>query len=406
MTLLENHSDSLKEYELNRLRALHEYDILDTLPEEEFDALTRLASEITGTPISSINLVDETRQWSKSTHGIESTVFSLPRKKTICQYAVSEARQIEIKNLIEDQRFQQVSYVRGDSGLRYYLGSPLITPAGYAIGSLCVLDYEERSLSDSQKHQLSILADEVMARLELRKKNKRLEELNSFKSRMMKMLSHDMRTPLNGIIGITSLMQEMKYSDDSEYDEMLDLIEQSSRQLQNMIEEIMSYTMIESGGFTLDLEPTTLAHILEDIKMLYTPSAKTKGISLLFITKNADQPVALDSDKVEQILGNLVSNAIKFSNPGGEVTVAARTVKQDDAQQVELRVTDDGIGMEQEVADTLFDQPAASRKGTRGEKSTGIGLDIVKNFVELHNGTVAVESRPGKGSTFTVSIPV
>ncbi|MEX2455922.1 MAG: GAF domain-containing sensor histidine kinase [Balneolaceae bacterium] len=394
--------------EIERKKALESYDILDTHPEKEFDDLTRLAADVCNAPVSRLNLIENNRQWSKSIFGDKDAERETPRDQTVCQYTIIEKEILEVQDLSKDDRFKNFSYVKGKPFLRYYLGAPLLTPEGVAIGALCVLDYQPRKLSDRQKEQLQILVNEVMGRLELRKQNKKLKELNEYKVELMKMLSHDMRSPLNGIMGMASLLKEVKSKEDSEEIEMLSIIEESSVQLNHMIDEIMSYTLMESEGFILNKSPVDVNALVEGIRRLYLPAAKSKKIDLTFDIKNLKDEAFLDQSKFEQVLGNLLSNAIKFTKTNGTVAVSLTKKQTHKGNKLVLKVTDNGIGMDQEVSDKLFVgvNKRLNTYGTAGEKSTGIGLTIVNYFVDLHNGTVQVESEKDKGTTFTVTIPV
>ncbi|MEX0660825.1 MAG: GAF domain-containing sensor histidine kinase [Balneolaceae bacterium] len=394
--------------EIERKKALESYDILDTHPEKEFDDLTRLAADVCNAPVSRLNLIENNRQWSKSIFGDKDAERETPRDQTVCQYTIIEKEILEVHDLSKDDRFKNFSYVKGKPFLRYYLGAPLLTPEGVAIGTLCVLDYQPRKLSDRQKEQLQILVNEVMGRLELRKQNKKLKELNEYKVELMKMLSHDMRSPLNGIMGMASLLKEVKSKEDSEEIEMLSIIEESSVQLNHMIDEIMSYTLMESEGFILNKSPVDVNALVEGIRRLYLPAAKSKKIDLTFDIKNLKDEAFLDQSKFEQVLGNLLSNAIKFTKTNGTVAVSLTKKQTHKGNKLVLKVADNGIGMDQEVSDKLFVgvNKRLNTYGTAGEKSTGIGLTIVNYFVDLHNGTVQVESEKDKGTTFTVTIPV
>lgn len=392
-----------------RLQSLYQYDVLDTEREKEYDDLTELAASICDAPISRINLIDKKRQWSKSIFGDSQEDREISRDKTVCQHTIHKDEVYEIPDLRKDERFAQLSYVKGDPGLRFYAGAPLIDPNGNAIGALCILDYKERTLSDKQKKQLKILASDIMARFELRKKNKHLRELNDYKVKLMKMLSHDMRSPLNGIIGVSSLMNEMMGDvSEEEMKEMFDIIEQSAIQLNQMIDEIMSYSIIESSGFSLDASDSNLNDVLANMKKLYSPVARSKYIELIFKTKNIEEPVRIDEDKFEQIFGNLLSNALKFTPKGGIVTCFLEKIEDENNEFLKLIVKDTGLGMDDETLSKLFQRRDnnSAKSGTAGEKSTGIGLSIISYFVELHNGTITVDSTPGMGTEFKVMIPL
>ncbi len=230
--------------EKKRLGVLRSYSILDTEPEKEFDDLARLAAELCDAPIARVNLIDKDRQWAKAIHGMNEDSREVPRNTTVCQYTVRDMNVLEVQNLTQDDRFKDFSYVKGEPYLKYYLGAPLLNSEGYAIGALCVLDYRERKMPDEQIEQLKIIASEVMARMELRKQNEELRELNEHKLKLMKMLSHDMRSPLNGIIGMSNMLSETVEGDEEA--EMIELLEQSAMQLNHMVDEILSYSLIES----------------------------------------------------------------------------------------------------------------------------------------------------------------
>jgi len=386
--------------EKKRIEALHSYSVLDTASEEKFDDLTKLAADLCDAPIARINLIDSGRQWAKSIHGMSEETREVPRDITVCQYTIQKSVVLEINNLAEDPRFKDFSYVKENPKLRYYLGAPLLTPEGHAIGALCVLDYKEREMPEKQKKQLQILAGEVMARLELRKQNEKLKELNEHKLKLMKMLSHDMRSPLNGIIGMSNMLSE--FLDGDEETEMIDLLEQSAMQLNQMVDEILSYSLMESKGFTLNTKKVDLENVSESMKRLYQPVARSKNVDLK-ISLLAHDLVCIDKDKFEQIYGNLLSNAIKFTRSGGQVKAEIELA----GEELKLKVEDSGVGMDDSTASDLFQNgTSAPTGGTSGEKSTGLGLAIVKYFVDLHNGVIDVNSKKDKGTTFLITIPL
>lgn len=386
--------------EQKRIEALHAYSILDTAPEEKFDDLTKLAADLCDAPIARINLIDTSRQWAKSLYGMSKETREVPRNITVCQYTIQRKEVLEIKNLAEDSRFKDFSYVKEHPKLQYYLGVPLVDPEGYAIGALCVLDYKEREMPEKQKKQLQILAGEVMARLELRKQNEKLKELNEHKLKLMKMLSHDMRSPLNGIIGMSNMLSEFVEGDEEA--EMIDLLEQSAMQLNQMVDEILSYSLMESKGFTLNTKEVDLENVSESMRRLYQPVARSKNVDLK-IGLRAHDLVCIDNDKFEQIYGNLLSNAIKFTRSGGQVKAEMELA----GEELKLKVEDSGVGMDESTASDLFQNgTSAPTGGTSGEKSTGLGLAIVKYFVDLHNGVIDVNSKKDKGTTFLITIPL
>ena len=154
-----------------RLTALRRYDVLDTPPEEEFDDLTRLASQICGTPIALISLVDAGRQWFKSRVGIE--ISETPREVAFCAYTILGTSIFEVPDTLEDTRFAEHPLVRGRPDIRFYAGAPLCAPDGSNIGSICVIDHAPRQLTAGQRDALATLGRQVMRQLELRMANAR-----------------------------------------------------------------------------------------------------------------------------------------------------------------------------------------------------------------------------------------
>ena len=162
--------------EAQRLEALDRYKVLDTPREREFDDLVRLAAQLTQTPISLVSLVDRDRQWFKGRYGLE--VAETTRRLAFCSHTILHPDQLmEVPDATQDQRFANNELVTGPIQLRYYLGAPLVTPDGYALGTLCVLDRQPRQLTSEQKDALSVLARQVMTQLELRRQTRRSEAL-------------------------------------------------------------------------------------------------------------------------------------------------------------------------------------------------------------------------------------
>ncbi len=154
-------------HEAGRLKALQQYEILDTAPEQAFDDLARVAAHICGTPIALISLVDMNRQWFKSKVGIE--VSETPRDIAFCSHAILQPDLFIVSDALADQRFATNPLVTTDPNIRFYAGAPLITPAGYALGTLCAIDYVPRQLKPEQQEALLALSRQVVAQLELRR---------------------------------------------------------------------------------------------------------------------------------------------------------------------------------------------------------------------------------------------
>ncbi len=163
--------------EKERLEALKSYHIMDSLSEQEFNAITKLAASICGVPIALISLLDENRQWFKAKFGIE--VDETPRNISFCQHAILDSKIYEVENALENPLFKENPLVTNEPDIRFYAGAPLIDPNGFHLGTLCVIDKEPKKLSEEQKDALETLASEVVALILLRKSKKDLENSNN-----------------------------------------------------------------------------------------------------------------------------------------------------------------------------------------------------------------------------------
>ena len=228
---------------------------------------------------------------------------------------------------------------------------------------------------------------------------------NTFLSNM----SHDMRTPLNAIFGYTALARK-NLPEGSNVSQYLDKIETSSHQLQDLINKVLELSWTESNDLQLNEADCNLHDILGDIITSLTPLARDRGISLTLEPAELTHPlVHSDGDRIRQLLTNLVHNAITYTNSGGTVTLSARELDPDKSQNINycFRVQDSGIGISADFLPHIY-EPFERENNTTlsGIHGTGLGLTITKSIVEKLGGRIDVESTPGTGSTFTVTLPL
>ena len=255
----------------------------------------------------------------------------------------------------------------------------------------------------SQFDEISRLNNELVSmQRELAKKNAELERLNQEKDRFLGMAAHDLRNPLQSILNNSSfLLEEDPVALGADYRNFMEVIYSASEFMANLVDDLLDVAKIEARQLELDYAPVEVVPLISKIVALNRVIAAKKQIKIEL--SGDDLPTALlDGPKLGQVLNNLLGNAIKFSAPGSSVKVQARY----ENDSFRLSVQDQGPGISAEESKNLF-QPfqRGTAKGTAGEKSTGLGLMIVKRIVEGHGGKIWLESELGTGTTFFVLLP-
>ena len=240
----------------------------------------------------------------------------------------------------------------------------------------------------------------------LRQEKIKAEKANEAKSIFLFNMSHDIRTPMNAIVGYSQLMKkELTNPKLVHYQEM---IEQSSKLLLSIINNVLDMARVESGKMELDENFEVVGNVSQLVCSVFAAEASRKNIELHENVNVEHKYVIVDSTKMQEILSNLISNAIKYTPEGGKVLIDVQELPYDKEGYVliQTKVTDTGIGMSEEFLPSLFDLFTRERNTTLSKiPGTGLGMAIVKNFVDLMNGSIEVESELGKGSTFTITIP-
>lgn len=238
---------------------------------------------------------------------------------------------------------------------------------------------------------------------QLHQANAELRDLNQLKNQFLGMAAHDLRAPVGLIINYSEfVLDEAGKQLSEEHREFLQICLNAAEDMQRLIESFLDFSVIESGQLKLQLEAASISEILEGVGPIARMLAGKKKISLLMETIEGARPLQVDALKIQQLLVNLINNAVQHSQPGQSVWVSARS----EPKQAVFSVRDEGQGLTPEDQAQLF-QPfgRAGTKKTAGERSIGLGLAIARKVIIAHGGRIWVESVPGQGATFIFSIP-
>ena len=428
----------------NRLRALQETGLLDSAPEANFDRFTYLTKCLLDAPIALITLVDQNRQFFKSSIGLPEPVATsreTPLSYSFCQHVVSSGNPLRVDDATtHDLLCHNRSVI--EFSVIAYIGVPLCTQTGHVIGTLCALDVKQRTWTDNDLDHLKMLANLVMTELVLRdqltarnkaeerltQKAAELEKANEdlhaallkekqltverdhaidasrIKSHFLATVSHEIRTPLNGIIGMADLMTFTSLT--KEQKEYIQIINSSGNHLLTIINDILDLSRIEAGKMSLDNRAFDLHGTVLDTIDLFVSEATEKGLDIaLQIDPTVPRYVTGDTHRFRQILTNLVGNAIKFTHQGGVKVEIKGIDTSADFFTVRIDVHDTGIGISPDNQDRLF-KPFSQVDSSSNRKygGTGLGLVISKRLAELMGGSISFSSEPGIGSVFQVDV--
>lgn len=265
-----------------------------------------------------------------------------------------------------------------------------------------------KSMNANTQHAVAIRSahyqfeEALRKKSELRQQNIDLKALNEHKDEVLRIVSHDMRNPLGFIIGMGNLLKTEPAEHIDAVHEIGGLIEETGQRLLDLVNNLLNVAKLAEGAHKLEKMPTSIPAMLREAEKLFGPLAKNKSIALRFEATSCDGIVHVDEPKLQQVIGNLLSNSLKFTPRGGHIEVNA--VRQEKTFCITVR--DSGIGMNDEQLSGLFTKFSSTRRsGTDGEKGIGLGMTIIKQFVELHDGSISVHSTPAEGTTISICMP-
>ncbi|MGB3535654.1 MAG: ATP-binding protein [Microcoleaceae cyanobacterium] len=428
--------------ESDRIRALENYDILDTASEDAYDDLTKLASFICGTPIALVSLVDQHRQWFKSKVGIDAD--ETPREIAFCAHAINKPQQpLVVPNTLKDERFADNPLVASDPNIRFYAGTPLVTPEGHALGTLCVIDRVPRDLSPEQLEALQILGRQVISQMELRLKLRRLKETQtqliqsekmSSLSHMVAGMAHEINNPAAFIGGNLyhlneythellnvihsykkccpnppEIVQDVIEDSDLEFVEediikLLKSTDMGINRIKDIILSLRKFSRLDESSVKQININDAIENVLSILQYRLSPTIDSVKINI--IRDYNDLPlVECYPKQLNQVFLYLLDNAIDaLQNHSAKIKLIKISTKTLDDNRISISIADNGGGIPKEIKSRIFD-PFFTTK--LADKKVGMGLSVSHQIItKEHEGRLNFVSRVNKGTKFVMELPI
>ncbi|MGV8121500.1 MAG: PAS domain S-box protein [Candidatus Xenobiia bacterium LiM19] len=379
------------------------------------DQALEYAIQLTGSTIGYIYYYNEVEQqfvlnsWSKDvmkecTIVEPQTVYQLNRTG-IWGEAVRQRKPVMVNDFQADNPLKK-GYPEGHVHLQRFLTVPVFSEGD--IVAVIGVGNKSGPYDDIDVLQLNLLAESIWSISRMKDDERKirqyaleLKKLNSTKDMFFSIIAHDLRGPFNGIINLSGLLMDSeKKSDTAAVAEYVALIHESGKNVYTLLENLLEWARIQMNKVEFKPENLVFRDVLNNTLQLLRDQAMNKHISIEQFSNVAD--VYADANMLASILRNLISNAIKFTPQSGTVTIRAL----DDEHNVEISVIDTGTGIAPELQERLFKlSENTTEQGTEGEKGTGLGLLLCKEFIEVHGGAIRIESEEGKGSAFIFTLP-
>ena len=384
-------------HDVTRREAIAQYRLVGEPSEPDLQGLVELAATVCDVPTAVINIIDDRMQHQVAAVGIQAA--SCAREDSMCAAVISTPGRVVVPDARLDPRFAHNAFVTGEiAHTRFYASSPLITPAGVAIGTLCVFDTEVGELSDASSHALDLLAHQVIDVLELRRVQRDLLESNAQLEHFAVQVSHDLRNPLTALAGFLELAADSpEMADAPRAAHSLARAEAAADRMTSMVTDLLDFARM--GGARphvtrVDVADTVDA-VLEDLDGAIVHTGAE-------VTVHADTVVDADDTLLRVLLQNLIANAVKF-------TVAAEKVPRITVSVESLpdgwRVTvdDNGDPVAPELRERVF-EPMQRGHGAEVQ-GIGIGLATCRRIVEAHHGSIGLDVSPAGGTRAWFVLP-
>ncbi len=451
-SIFKSRSKSSAEIRLKNSKDEYRWILMSVVPRilsnDEIIGFLGVGLDITERKLAEKKLLDSEAQFNEITSVVGEGIFLIdsdwnlkfanPEFENLLGYSLEELKDKNIQDIVQDDfhiesdvcylekvlyngeivRAAEASFRKknGDIIPVSYVSSP-IKRNGKITG--CVTAFHDITERKKADEEISRFVEELQFNKELFEDNarefaqlnrileeseERLKQLNGSKDKFFSIISHDLRSPFTSITGYSEvILDDIDDLSKEEIKEFAGSIHKSAKNIQNLLENLLQWSRMQTGGIKYNPSNINLSDVVEEIVDLYQVNAARKKITLINELDN-EYPVKADKFMLNTVLRNLVSNSIKFTRKYGTISISA--TENTDKKEIEITVTDTGLGMSEEIKNKLFKiDEHVSTKGTEKEKGTGLGLILSKEFVEKHGGKIWVESELGIGSKFKFTIP-
>lgn len=384
-------------HDVTRRAAIAQYRLVGEPTEPDLQGLVELAATVCGVPTAVINIIDDRMQHQVAAVGIQAA--SCSREDSMCAAVIHDPRRVVVPDARLDPRFADNAFVTGEIALtRFYASSPLITPDGVAIGTLCVFDSEVGDLSDASSRALDLLAHQVIDVLELRRVERDLRESNAQLENFAVQVSHDLRNPLTALTGFLELAADSpEMVDAPRASRSLERAEAAAQRMTSMIADLLDFARM--GGTRPHLTEVDMADtvdaVLEDLDGTIVRTGAT-------VTVDAETFVRGDDTLLRVLLQNLIANAVKFTVAAGRVPTVIVTVETL-ADGWRVSVDDNGEPVAPDLRERVF-EPMQRGHGAEVQ-GLGIGLSTCRRIVDAHHGSIGLDVSPQGGTRAWFVLP-
>lgn len=401
--------------EKERLDALYAYDILDREVEPVFDQIIRIAADVCDVDISVIALIDDERQFFLARNNMKPK--ETPRAIAFCAHAILAPHEtFMVENAPADPRFADNPLVTGEIGVRFYAAQPLTTEEGLAIGGLCLIGKKPKILTELQINTLRSLGNVIMNLFEARKSSKQAEislvhakeaaeKANRAKSYFLSTMSHELRTPLNSVIGYSDILKMEAFGPlgNERYRAYSEAIHTSANHLHTLIGDLLDISKIDAGHMDLHEALVDAAKVMRVSVGIVEGQAAAKNQTIEHHSFDNAPALYGDEGRIKQVVLNLLTNAIKYTPEGGAIVCRMAMCP---GGGLTISITDNGIGIERkDISRILEPFEQVNNSSLSAQHGAGLGLALSKELMQLHGGSLVIDSTPGEGTTVTLTFP-